>query len=337
MQLQSRSRTVVGGAPSPFSRSAGTFGGGGGGGAPSRFSSSHLPRITGDVRFGIRRHRQNAALAEQSRPPIVRIRHAPEMAAVDVRQCRSAAPAARSGTCSRPSAGRRTLRSACSWSCDEQLRFALERLTQVVVEVGKTDSAFGATRAQVSQIQPLPGEIRDERRRPRIGAASACTCCFEHAPARFSWPRAARSSSSSSGMLLQRKNDSRDASVEIDQTIGRARRALAGSCSTRNRNFGDTSTASSPHSMPFSKSARRAGPPRMPPAAARCRSRSPAADRRAAPACSGSAARTPLLLRCVAGWQTKIRFAARRVARAPCRCTGPMIWMLLTAASIGYS
>ena len=31
--------------------SAGTFGGGGGGGADNRFSSTHLPRFTGDVRF----------------------------------------------------------------------------------------------------------------------------------------------------------------------------------------------------------------------------------------------------------------------------------------------
>ena len=32
------------------SSSGGTFGGGGGGGVPSRFSSTHLPRTTGEVR-----------------------------------------------------------------------------------------------------------------------------------------------------------------------------------------------------------------------------------------------------------------------------------------------
>ncbi len=32
--------------------SAGTFGGGAGAGVPSTFSSTHLPRSTGDVRFG---------------------------------------------------------------------------------------------------------------------------------------------------------------------------------------------------------------------------------------------------------------------------------------------
>src|ERR1051325_9185544 len=35
--------------PSVFN--AGTFGGGGGGGADNKFSSTHLPRFTGDVRF----------------------------------------------------------------------------------------------------------------------------------------------------------------------------------------------------------------------------------------------------------------------------------------------
>ena len=41
------------GSPSSFSSaSAGMSGGGSGGGAPSRFSSTHLPRSTGDVRFG---------------------------------------------------------------------------------------------------------------------------------------------------------------------------------------------------------------------------------------------------------------------------------------------
>ena len=46
------SRTVAGSPPSSFSLRAGTSGGGGGGGEPSRFSNTHLPRTTGDVRFG---------------------------------------------------------------------------------------------------------------------------------------------------------------------------------------------------------------------------------------------------------------------------------------------
>ena len=41
-------KVLPGWAPSVFS--AGMFGGGGGGAAASRFSSTHLPRTTGDVR-----------------------------------------------------------------------------------------------------------------------------------------------------------------------------------------------------------------------------------------------------------------------------------------------
>ena len=48
----SRSRTDCRWPSAPLSLSAGTSGGGGGGGVPRMFSSSHLPRRTGDVRFG---------------------------------------------------------------------------------------------------------------------------------------------------------------------------------------------------------------------------------------------------------------------------------------------
>jgi len=46
-----RSRTDAGCFAPSFSSSGGTFGGGRGGGTPSRFSSTHFPRDTGDVRF----------------------------------------------------------------------------------------------------------------------------------------------------------------------------------------------------------------------------------------------------------------------------------------------
>ena len=42
------------------------FGGGGGGGAPRRFDSTYFPRSTGEVRFGIRRQHQDAAVTEQA-------------------------------------------------------------------------------------------------------------------------------------------------------------------------------------------------------------------------------------------------------------------------------
>ena len=55
---------------------------------------------------GMRGDQQDAALAEQALARFVGHRHAAELAAVDIRECRSAAPAARSRTCSRRSAGR---------------------------------------------------------------------------------------------------------------------------------------------------------------------------------------------------------------------------------------
>ena len=93
---------------------------------------------------------------------------------------------------------------------EEQLGLALEGLPQVVVEVGE-DEQIGIPVAQLAQEQPLSGEVGDQRLRSRIG---------EHPPdlplqdggILAACPASAACRSSSSGMLLQRKNDSRDAS-----------------------------------------------------------------------------------------------------------------------------
>ena len=55
-----RSRTDRGLRASTSSSNGGTTSGGGGGGEPSMFSRIHLPRSTGDVRCGVRRHHQHA-------------------------------------------------------------------------------------------------------------------------------------------------------------------------------------------------------------------------------------------------------------------------------------
>ena len=119
-----------------FSSSGGTSGGGSGGGLPSRFSRIHLPRITGDVRFGVRRDQQQAALAEQAAARIARHRHAAEVRCRRRSGCRSAWRAARSRTCS----PRQQVEHAAVLAHDaleQHLRLALERLAQVVVEVGE--------------------------------------------------------------------------------------------------------------------------------------------------------------------------------------------------------
>ena len=49
-----------------FSSSGGMLSGGGGGGAPSRLSSTHLPRSTGDVRVAYDEMRQDRALRDDA-------------------------------------------------------------------------------------------------------------------------------------------------------------------------------------------------------------------------------------------------------------------------------
>ena len=69
----------------------------------------------------------------------------------------------------------------------------------------------GPGQRQVAQEQPLAGEVLDERV-GRGGSASIRRTWRASIAGALSWPFAATSSSSSSGMLLHRKNDSRDAS-----------------------------------------------------------------------------------------------------------------------------
>ena len=96
---------------------------------------------------------------------------------------------------------------------DEQLSLTLQRLAQVVVKLRKQ---CGVRRHEphVSQVQPLAGKIAHQRRRAVI---------VQHSPnlllqdrwltERAAHPRGPRSSSS--GMLLHKKNDNRDASSRL--------------------------------------------------------------------------------------------------------------------------
>ncbi len=72
-------------------------------------------------------------------------------------------------------------------------------------------SRSGVTLLQVAQLQPLAGEVARPARR-RAGRRSCAAPAPRARRAARSRPAIARFSSSSSGMLLQRKNDSRDAS-----------------------------------------------------------------------------------------------------------------------------
>ena len=240
-----RSRTVAL-APFALSSSAGTFGGGGGGGAPSMFSRIHLPRMTGDVRLAIRRHRQDAALP--SRPPRGLSGRASRAGSGCRRRsgCRSASPAARSRTCSPPSSRSSTLRSSrtmLSKNSSVSRRNACRRLSS---KSGNRPQS-GVTTSRFRRCSHWPAKFVDERSRPRIGE-HAPHLLLEHRRARAARPAPPASSSSSSGMLLQRKNDRRDASSRSLMRIHAARgRHCAGSRSMRNRNSGSTRTARRRH------------------------------------------------------------------------------------------
>ena len=123
--------------------------------------------------------------------------------------------------------------------------------------------------------------------------------------------------SSSSGMLLQRKNDSRDASSKSSDAIGGARRQRsAGSRSKRNTKPGSASSRRSPISMPRSKS------PALAPLVVEGHQRRqvgvgrPDGATRAAPASTGCAARTGVS-------SARARWPADEDPRAARRVSGP--------------
>ena len=99
-------------------------------------------------------------------------------------------------------------------------------LAQVVVELGE-EIVVGRDALQVAQLQPLGREVVHQRTRPLV-AEHAPHLLLEHQRARADWPCAASASSSSSGMLLHRKNDRREASSMSLIAVGRPRRHLGG-------------------------------------------------------------------------------------------------------------
>ena len=96
---------------------------------------------------------------------------------------------------------------------EEQLRFAAQGLPQVVVEIGK-QPRVRRDRREIAEVEPLLREVVDQR----LGAADRPACggpAVRARRARAACPGSAASSSSSSGMLLQIKNERRDAKIEI--------------------------------------------------------------------------------------------------------------------------
>ena len=139
-----------------------TSGGGGGGGAPSRFPSTHLPRSTGDVRFGYEVTVNR--LAWPSSPCAVVLgraeRDAAESLAVDARDAVVAGqPLVDEGVIRVQQIDHAAIRRKLA--VDEELGLAAHRVAQVLVELVE-DVGVGRVLADVAQLEPLAGEILDE-------------------------------------------------------------------------------------------------------------------------------------------------------------------------------
>ena len=169
-------------------KSASTPGGGGGTSAPSRFSTIHAPRTTGDVRFAT--EVAVRMLPRPKSPPrglSSRKLHAAEIAAAHARRCRSGARGARRGTCSAPSSSSSTLRSSRMHVLEQQLGLAPERAAQLRVEARVLRQRV----VELAQLEPLAR--RSSRRAPRRAGRRACAAPAARArPARAARPRPRR-------------------------------------------------------------------------------------------------------------------------------------------------
>ena len=197
----------------------------------------------------VRRHRQNARLPEQPEPILVGRASRGGSGCRRRRRCRSAAPAARSGTCSWPAAdpgsagprgpgSRRTAPSPAPWP-----RAASGRTGTAAPAADVLMLRTSATARQKSFRNRVDRLVREHpadllRQHVRIAQLAALG---ELAAAR-------RPGCSSTGRTTA-------ATRAPDRSSGRPRRVRAErSRSTRSRNFGDDSSASSARSMPASKS-----------------------------------------------------------------------------------
>ena len=191
-----------------FSRFVSTPGGGFGGGAPSTFSSTHLPRVTGDVRFAA--DVTVRMLPCPSRPaPRDRLsarRDATHARAVDVRN----AVVPRQALVDEREVRIEQVDDAAILPDDraeEHFGFAL-RTTAAGCRPSRANRAGRSSTRAAAATAPRSCRRAPRRADPRASAARAARSTAGVCSA----PRFASAISASSGMLLHRKNDSRDAS-----------------------------------------------------------------------------------------------------------------------------
>ena len=205
-----RSRIVCTFACVRCSDSAGTFGGGSGGGAPRMLLRIHLPRITGEVRIAGEVTVRMLPWPSRPRRGLSAGSARAEVAALDVRD----AVVLREPLVEERVVGGQQLEHAAVLAHDAVEKSSVSRC-MLCRSVSSNVERVGLARAgrrQVAHQQPLAAEVRRSASRDRGSASMRRTCALEHRPDCRACPAPAASSSSSSGMLLHRKNDSREAS-----------------------------------------------------------------------------------------------------------------------------
>ena len=238
--------------------SAGTLGGGAGRRRGQDIFQQPLAADGGRSARGVRGDGQHAGLAQQPKAVLIGEFYAPEVASIDTGN----SIMARQLLVEKGLIRRQQVEDAVvlfQLRVEKQLRLGDERGTEIVVKPGK----LGAIRIEqpyIASLQPVREEILDQRRARARGSANMRETCCSRTAGSCNLPRMARSSRVSSGMLLHKKNDNREASSTSETRYTAPGAAPAGSASMRNRKSGLTSTRSSAERIPSSKvpAARRA-------------------------------------------------------------------------------
>ena len=281
-----------------------------------------LAAQTGDVRSACDVTVRMLPWPSSPRRAFVGQRHAAEMAAVHVRD----AVVPRQPLVDERVVRRQQIEDAAVLAHDaveEQLGLAPERLPQVVVEVGELVRVRAACSAGCAgtatgrrSCRPAPATV---------GSASMRRTCCSSTPGVLELALRRDVEQLVVGNAAPEKERQARRQLEVADAVDASRRAAsAGSRSTRKRNFGLASMRRSASSMPRRSSPSRAARRRRRPAGAGRRRRGQAAGTRGARASTMIRRAQARSRRQLAGRQTKIAAAARRVARRRSALNGPV-------------
>ena len=246
------------------------------------FSRIHLPRFTGDVRAGLLVSvRMLACVSTPPRFGRRRNRHAAELVAFDARH----AVVLRQPLVDEREAAIEKIEHAAVFANDrprEQFRLAAHVGFELAASKSGNISGSGVTPSSSRRLSHCVAKFWT--RASLLGSASIRrTCCSMHGWIAQLLPASARANSSSSGMLLQRKYESREASSKsADVAI-----ALAAASRPGTGNAAKRAPPSGRLACPARTSRLASRPPRRGPQNARLPRRSPAGGRPGSRAAAG--------------------------------------------------